>query len=254
MNHSVVQMSILGHAIACVAMLSVSVAVVSAASYDKQVTLSGVIETTRVSGFQGSDTTLKESKSGHAMYGISSWELKDQPCYVKLWTEDVNDAADDKGGEIKDRCGAAPTSKEMRAQFSDAGLNEQRIFVSGIRACMNPKGTRVKGFQLRGKKISDNGKVIPLPVDVDIAKLLEPLGYPLAQIPSVITDDDKNEPYSYRLNCVGNNWKRWAACSHPIGIAIGVVAHFEAGKKPKSLTGIALQCQQVKMNSGRAGN
>lgn len=231
MNHSVVQMSILGHAITCVAMLSVSVAVVSAASYDKQVTISGVIETTRVSGFQGSDTTLKETKSGHAMYGISSWERKDQPCYVKLWTEDVNDAADDKGGEIKDRCGGSPTSKEMRAQFSDAGLNEQRIFVSGIRVCMNEKGTRVKGFQLRGKKISDDGKVIPLPVDVDIAKLPKPPGYRIA--PSVIINDDKNEPYSYRLNCLGNNWKRWAECSHPIGIAIGVVAHFEAGKKTK---------------------
>ncbi|MFK7862184.1 MAG: hypothetical protein AB8B64_25480 [Granulosicoccus sp.] len=251
MNYSIINTSKIAHSITFFTVLSLSPTVSSAASYDKQVTISGVIETTRVSGFQGSDTTLRASKSGHAMYGISSWERSDQPCYLKLRTEDVNDA-DDKGSHIKDRCGAAPTSKELRAQYSDVGLNEQRIFVSGIRVCLNEKGTRVKGIQLRGKKISDIGKIVPLPVDVDISKNLEPLGYRLS--PSVVTNDDSNEPYSYRLNCQNDNWKRWAECSHPIGIATGVVAHFEAGRKPRALTGIALNCQQVKSVSGRAGS
>ena len=250
MKYCIVNASKIAHSITFIIVLSLSATGVSAASYDKKVTMSGVIEITKISGFQGSGTTLKESKSGYAMYGISSWERNDQPCFLKLWTEHVNDA-NHKDSEITDRCGGSSNSKELRAQYSDAGLNEQRIFVSGIRVCLNENGTRVKGIQLRGKKISDNGKIVPLPVDDDISKNLAPLGYRVS--PSVVTNDDSNEPYSYRLNCQSNNWKRWAECSHPVGIATGVVAHFEAGKKPRALTGIALHCQQVKSVSGRAG-
>lgn len=252
MSHSVYQKTIRGLVFTIATILFFSVSSVMAAGYGKKVVISAETKTTRISGFRGSETTLRVAKTGHAMYGISSWELRDQPCYVKLLTEDVNDTADDQGVDIRDRCGFTASSKEMRVFFSDSGLNEQRVFVSGIRVCMNEKGTRVKGFQLRGKKITDDGKVIALPADKDIANLVEPLGYRLA--PAVLTNNDRNEPFGYRSNCLSSNWKRWAQCSHPLSIATGLVAHFEAGKKPRSLTGLGLQCQQIKQTTGRAGS
>lgn len=251
MTHSLYQKMIRGLLITIATIVNLSVSSVTAGGYAKKVDISGTTETTRISGFRGSETTLRVTKAGHAMYGISSWELKDHPCYVKLLTEDVNDTVDDQGVDIRDRCGATASSPEMRVFFSDSGLNEQRIFVSGIRVCMNEKGTRVKGFQLRGKKISDDGKVIALPADTDIANQTQPLGYRIT--PAVFTNNDRNEPYGYRANCLSSNWKRWSQCSHPLSIATGLVAHFEAGQKPRSLTGLSLQCQQIKQNTGRAG-
>lgn len=226
--------------------------IVTAADYSTKVTISSVTETTRISGFAGSDTVLNASKSGHAMSGISIWERRDHPCFLKLWTEDVNDSSDVNSSDIKDRCGGSPTSSELRAIYSDEGLNERRVFVSGIRVCMNPKETRVKGIQLRGKKITDDGKIVPLPNEKDIAKQTDYLGYRIATLP--VTNDDRNEPYSYRGNCTSANWKKWAECSHPISIAVGLIAHFEAGSKPRSLTGVALQCRQAGKNLQRAGN
>lgn len=38
-----------------------------------------------------------------------------------------------------------------------------RTFVRAVRVCMNKDNTRLKGFQIRGRKIDENGNVSDLP-------------------------------------------------------------------------------------------
>jgi hypothetical protein len=54
--------------------------------------------------------------------------------------------------------------------------------------------------------------------------------------------NDSQLPADFRTNC--KDWKQWAQCPLPNQVATGAVAHFEAGKTPRALTGIPLQCRR----------
>lgn len=197
---------------------------------DTAISLTGAVTPTVVSGFAGTTFTLGIPQGTRAVYGLWSVERGDKPCYVASLTENVNDSNDDSGA-IKNLCGANPTSNEMKAEFGDTKF-AKRTFIRGLRVCMNNENTRVKGFQIRGRKIDENGNISDLPArysDSSGSSGLSPLV-------------DLNAPGDQRPNCGG--WKKWVEC--PDGqIATAITAHFGAGSTPRSLTGIALQCRSV---------
>lgn len=194
------------------------------------VSLTGSVTPTEISGFGGTPFNLGSPESTHAVYGLWSIERNDKPCYIGALTEDVNNSKD-TSNEIKNLCGNNPTSDEMKVQFGGIKFAD-RTFVRALRVCMNNDNTRLKGLQVRGSKIDDNGNVSDLPAR-----------YPESSGSSGLTPlVDLNAPSDQRPNCDG--WKKWVEC--PQGqIATAITAHFSAGTSPRSVTGIALQCRAV---------
>lgn len=200
-----------------------------AASADK-ISLTGTATPTEISGFAGTPFTLGVPEGTRGVNGLWSTERGDKPCHIASMTEDINDSSDDSGA-LKDLCGKNPTSKEIKAQFDDTKF-PKRTFMRALRVCMNNDNTRVKGFQIRGRTIDDGGKVSDLPPRY-------PDSAGAAGLSALV---DLNAPYDQRPNC--NGWKKWVECSDG-QIATALIAHFEAGSPPRSLTGIALQCRAV---------
>ena len=105
---------------------------VKAGTYSKDVMLHGAVETTKISGYRGTKFEVQDKNEDHAIYSFMSKERRDQPCYVMVRTENINDHADDAGGGIKDLCGGKATSTQLKVEYSDLGLNEPRVFVRAV--------------------------------------------------------------------------------------------------------------------------
>jgi hypothetical protein len=195
------------------------------------VSLAGKVTQSQISGFAGTPFMLGSSEGGQAVYGIWSVERNDKPCYIGALTKDVNISAN-ISGETKNLCGDNPTSNEMKVQFRGMRFAD-RTFIRALRICMNKDNTRLKGLQIRGRKIDDYGNVADLPAQ-----------YPASQGSSGLSPlVDLNAPNGQRPNC--DHWKKWAEC--PKGeIATAITAHFGPGSNPRSMTGIALQCRMVR--------
>ena len=205
-------------------------AVASPAFSQTSLVLTGSATDTQISGFAGTPFTLGGSDNGHAVYGVRSLERHDKPCYIRALIEDINYSAD-HSGETKDLCGNDTTSSEMKVQF-DTDFAD-RTFVRALRVCTNNDGDRIKGFQIRGRKVDANGDVSDLPPR-----------FPDSSDSSGMTPAvDLNAPRDdHRPHC--DVWRRWAEC--PQGqIATAIVAHYGAGDTPRSVTGIALKCRAV---------
>jgi len=187
-----------------------------------------------VSGVRGQAITLAADRPGHAAYGLFSVERRDRPCYLALRTENINDAAD-KDGRIRDLCGDRPTSNELGVAFEDRMAAGPRVFMTGLRVCMNGQNTRVKGLQIRGKRIGDDGALVEL--DPDPVPIPGTKGNRRV---SIVT-----EPRDDRPNCGRDGWQRWVECPQPDQVVTAIVAHFDNQGAPRSLTGIGLQCRQI---------
>jgi hypothetical protein len=198
---------------------------------DTAVSLTSAVTQSEISGFSGTSFTVGSPKSTHGLNGLWSVERSDKPCYVASMTEDINNSSDDSG-ELKDLCGAKATSSEIKAQFGEIKFDD-RTFIRAVRVCMNKDNDRVKGFQIRGRKIDSNGNVINLP-----ARYPDSSGS--SGLDALV---DLNAPNDQRPNCDG--WKKWAECPEEGQIATALIAHFGPGSNPRSLTGIALQCRLV---------
>lgn len=201
--------------------------------YSQEVTLRGTAETTKISGFAGETSLLgvpNSQQDDYAIYGFSSEEKGDNPCYVTVRSENINDSGK-KLDLKKNFCGGKEKSREMKVEFKDSDYGK-RTFVTGIKVCMNNKETRVKGFKIRGKAITENGALAALETSAS--------GAHVGGIQRIV----EKEPSDKRPNCDKDKWKKWAEC--PEGkIATAAVLHFEAGKEPRSLTGIALKCRSL---------
>ena len=102
----------------------------------------------------------------------------------------------------------------MKVQFGGIKFAE-RTFVRALRVCMNKDNTCIKGLQIRGRKIDENGNVSDLPAR-----------YPDSSSSSGLTPlVDLNAPSDQRPNCDG--WKKWVECSQN-QIATAITAHFSA--------------------------
>jgi hypothetical protein len=202
-----------------------------------KVTLSGDVHETPLSGFKGSAFSVPQDDStSKAVFGVISQERSDEPCLLKVSTEDVNDSAKD-GSAKKDLCGPkGATSSDLLVNYADTGVQGPRVFVTGIRVCMNNDKTRVKGFTIRGKKITDSGTLADLETSPNTHG--QAGGSDVGGV--VIT-----EPSASRTNCdEKDGMMKFVECD-PGQVAIGLVGHFEAGETPRSLTGVALRCRAL---------
>ncbi len=207
----------------------------NSARYDQSVVLQGLAKKTEaISGFAGEKFVVgvpDSKKDDYAIYGFTSEERRDNPCYVTVLTENVNDSAK-KLDTKKNLCAKKEKSREMKAQYRDAD-HGKRVFVTGVRVCMNNKDTRVKGIKIRGKEIADDANLVALKSNSS--------GVATGGVKKIVT----TEPSDHRANC-NNNWKKWAQCPDD-SIATSAVLHFDAGKEPRSLTGIELKCRRVSL-------
>ncbi|MBK9308347.1 MAG: hypothetical protein IPM58_14990 [Nitrospira sp.] len=203
--------------------------------YPKDVMLNGAaVPSEHISGFKGADFEVgmpdTSTNEDYAIYGLTSEERRDHPCYITVQTENVNDSGQ-KQDLKKELCGGKERSKEMVATYTDASYGK-RSFITGVSVCMNNDNTRVKGLQIRGGTITDDAKLGKLERKTE------------GQSTFGLERQAPTEPRDNRPNC-NNNWKRWALCPQDNQIATAVVLHFEAGKEPRSLTGIGLKCRNV---------
>lgn len=182
-----------------------------------------------ISGFQGTPFVLgvpdTQGDDDYAIYGIASEEQRDQPCYVKVRSENINDS-NGQQDLTKELCDGSPSSKEISTAYGNLNY-DPRSFISGVRVCMNKQKDRVKGLQIQGRTISIYGTIHPVERKDQDKK----------------GDNVPLQPKDERPNC--DDWKNWASCPGEHQIATGVILHFGAGKPPRSLVGIGLQCRTV---------
>ncbi|MDN5936596.1 MAG: hypothetical protein L0H75_10580 [Nitrosospira sp.] len=214
----------------CAALAASLFAIAPPAFSDAAMWMIGPVSLTEISGSAGSRFTLGLPEGTHGVYGLWSAERNEKPCYVAAMRENVNNFQDDSVATQK-LCGADATGGEMKVEFGDVEF-AQRTFVHGLRVCTNKDNGQVKGFQIRGRVIDDNGQVSDLP-----ARYPDPSGSSGASSLA-----DLNAPVALHRKC--DNWQKWVEC--PQGaIATAITAHFGPESNPRYLTGIALQCRTV---------
>ena len=213
---------ILGAARIALSAVAICCAAPSAAQTVAAVELTGTPSSTGISGFPGSKFTLGDPDSGNrALVGVLSQERSDEPCFVSIGWEDVNQSGIN-GALTKDLCGGnGPTSGTMGGTFPNSGGVANRVFVTGAQVCLNKADDRVKGIHLRSQRITDTGTLVDFGPDAQDS----------------------------RTNCHQDHWKRWVNC--PAGqVATAAIINFEAGNTPRSWTGIELRCRSVRATGG----
>jgi len=181
--------------------------------------LSGSYDTA-LSGYPGTSIPLGNAQSSsRGVYAILSNERSDEPCYVSVATEDVNNATLDTVYE-SDLCGPQSYNemgKTLHADFldEDAGGIDDHVFVNGVQVCMNAGYDKVKGIAVSGVKLQGNGKLV-----------------------AVASVSDK------RAHCDDDRWMSWENCLDG-QIATEVELQYSAGLPPNDLTGISLHCRDV---------
>ncbi len=183
------------------------------------VELTGNPSPSGLSGFPGSKFTLGDPNSTtRALVGVLSRERSDNPCFVSVGWEDVNQFGSNDA-VTKDLCGPkGASSGTMGATYANTGGLANRVFITGAQVCMNKADDRVKGIHLHGQRITDAGALVDFGPDAQDA----------------------------RTNCHQDHWKRWVSC--PVGqIATAAIMHFEAGNTPRSWTGIELKCRGLRV-------
>jgi hypothetical protein len=183
------------------------------------VELTGDPSPTGISGFPGSKFMLGDpDSSSRALVAVLSRERSDDPCFVSIGWEDVNQFATNDA-VTKDLCGGnGPSSGTMGGTYANTGGAANRVFITGAQVCMNKADDRVKGIHLHGKRITDAGTLVDFGPDAQDS----------------------------RTNCNQDHWKRWVNC--PDGqIATAAIIHFEAGNTPRSWTGIELRCRGLRI-------
>src|SRR5688572_12576738 len=179
--------------------------------------LTGAVTVTAVSGFVGSDvhTLGNQNSTQWAVYAILSRERSNDPCYVAIGIEDINDESNDTAPLI-DHCGSnGPTSSYLHADYldTDAGGSDDHTFIRGVQVCMDSNNDKVKGISVVGTKLTSTGSLVSM---------------------AAIPDD--------RTNC--HHWDSLVVC--PAGqVATAVDVHFATGSEPKEVVGLALRCRAV---------
>ena len=197
----------------------------SAAQSVAAVELTGEPASSGISGFPGSKFTLGDANSSsRALVGVVSRERSDEPCFVSVGWEDVNESGTN-GAVTKDLCGnKGPNSGTMGATYANTGGTANRVFITGAQVCMNKDDDRIKGVHLRGQRITDAGTLADFGPDAQ----------------------------DTRTNCHQDHWRRWVNC--PAGqIATAAILHFEAGNTPRSWIGIELRCRGLRV-TGTTGS
>jgi hypothetical protein len=191
--------------------------------------------TTDVSGFGGTPVRVGAPvTAGFAVGSLDSFEQRDNPCkltvgsdavrepLVHSWTSDMlrYDEADRRNGSPGD---LIRVELGFPLSFIDAHKDDLwQAVVSGVRICTNNDGTRLKGFEVKGRTVMVEG--------------------PGIVIEDAVLDTDKSR--SFRAHCNAGNWKRWVECPGQ-KVATAIIAYFEAGSPPREATGLARVCRSL---------
>jgi hypothetical protein len=191
--------------------------------------------TSDVSGFPGKAVRVgAPSTVGFAVGSLDSYEQRDNPCKLSVGSDAVREplvhtwTSEMLRYDDADRCDGSPGDRiRVELGFFPSFIEAHRddlwqAFVSGVRICTNNDGTRLKGFEIKGRTVMVAGDGIV----VDDAVL------------------DRDASQDARQHCNDANWKRWVACPGQ-QVATAVLVHFEAGNAPRSVTGLALECRAI---------
>jgi len=206
------------------------------------------VHLTNVSGFKGTSQRIGSAVAkGYALTSLRSRERSDQACYLESTSDQLREPLLHGGqwpaygsqvfhnfqSDSADRCGGGTPSDEVKvtaiptqAYLVEHSHDVAQTLIRGMRICMNNDRTRLKGLELRGRSVgadqSGKFRIIDVPLDPKQAS-------------------------GARANCGKDGWQPWVECSTG-EVATGVVAHFEAGDSPRAVTGLALECAQVKQS------
>jgi len=197
----------------------------------------GPATTERVSGTRNSDRVVTigrvDGAAPLALKRIEWGERKDNPCWFKVTIGDMRQVMlpPASNRDQVDRCAnKGPTQRSKRElgygtgkKYDYTRLTTEPVYITGIRVCLNRKGTRIKGIQIEGKRVK--------PRAPNILQDLEAV------------DGAINAPRISHQNCDGK-WRRWSRCGRNKA-AVAVDVHFEAGPEPRSGTGLAVRCRAV---------
>lgn len=111
---------------------------------------------TAVSGHSGSGSTdVGAASEVNAVSFLSAGERFDKPCELNVYKAEINDA----GTSIFDDWDTCTTTS---ANKTVGWLNTDDIFVYGIAVCTNSSHDRLKGIQLFGGEVENDGTFTPL--------------------------------------------------------------------------------------------
>lgn len=198
----------------------------------------------RVSGVPNSDRVVTigfpDSVDEIALNAVSWGERSDEPCWFQVRSTAISSnamTAENRRYDNVSRCNQPePTERSIRSVGYSGFPNDytvatqQPVYITGLRVCLNNRRTRIKGIHIEGKQ--------PNPVDSS---------------PEILQDLEEIEgvaisPRRSRVNCNGN-WLRWSRCGRN-EVAVALDVHFEGGVRPRSGTGIALQCRKLVREGG----
>jgi len=191
---------------------------------------------TGISGFAGTPVRVGPTPGVRfGLSGIDNSEQRDRPCFLRVksdavreslvetWTSDMMrydeaDRCDDRtpGDAISVR---AYTTNDFATTHDD---ELYQVYVSGVRICTNNDATRLKGVEIRARRILVQGDEVV--------------------VQSVALDETRRQ--DARGHCNDDNWRAWVDCP-AAHIATAAVAHYEAGNEPRSITGLQLECRLV---------
>jgi hypothetical protein len=161
------------------------------------------------SGAAGTERRL-EFSGPKGLKTIAWEEQRDNPCFIEVHGRNLDNMGLDQTVS-RHECGSTDVSHPEVVGYPQ---DESLVYISGLRVCMDRGGDRIKGIQVRGRVPSSQG----------------------------VLSDAPREPKYERPNC--HDWREWVECPAD-HIASGLVAEFESGNEPRSITGLRLLCSRV---------
>ena len=165
----------------------------------------------RVSGADDVRVNAKdyEFTGAAGLVGLEWGEKSDEPCRIAHFSRDMNAANPDESRSYEDidRCDGYGGGADKRVKLGGGA------FVTGLRVCLNGGEDRVKGIQLKGRIVNEDGRL----------------------------SNFNGQPSDSRSNC--RDWQNWIECRDGM-IAAGYIAYMSTGSNPDSLKGLKLVCRQ----------
>jgi hypothetical protein len=189
----------------------------------QELIVTGAETETVLSGPDGSRVELRYDAGIHgsdldkmAVSYISFTEERDAPCEIRAHARFMNARNNTPAIVAADRCKSQGGNRDTEKDAGFTGTGSS--YVSGLRVCLNRDGDRIKGIEVRGRIVNDDGTVV----------------------------DDPNFKRAERTNCA--SWKRWVNC--PANqIATGVIVTYGPGDRPRSAIGLGLICRRTGVNA-----
>ena len=132
------------------------------ADYSQNVSMTEEVHVSSTTGYAGTIQNWGNVENDDALTGIVSYERFDKPCRAAIVKENINQSSDEQLSNYTDLCSGNAKGVPLDVAYRDVGVNPKRVFVTGIRMCMSKKGKKIKGVQLFGKRLTDDGRLVDI--------------------------------------------------------------------------------------------